>query len=77
MSCQSSAPTDILCGDEKLPVLFMAYRFVTHETMGYSLAKLMFGLELQLPVDLLTGKALGKALPALLIGLSKDKEVHH
>jgi len=42
--------------DKKLPAVLMAYRSAAHETIRHSSAKLMFGRELRLPVDLMTGK---------------------
>lgn len=40
----------------------MAHRSATHEATGYSLAMLIFGSELRLPVDLLTGMPPGEGL---------------
>jgi len=42
--------------DVKLPSLLMAYRSAQHETTIHTPAKLMFGRELRLPVDLATGR---------------------
>ncbi|ROT77825.1 hypothetical protein C7M84_003484 [Penaeus vannamei] len=42
--------------DVKLPSLLMAYRSAQHEATTHTPAKLMFGRELRLPVDLATGR---------------------
>jgi len=42
--------------DVKLPSLLMAYRSAQHEATIHTPAKLMFGRELRLPVDLATGR---------------------
>jgi hypothetical protein len=42
--------------DEYIPMLLMAYRSSTHETTGVSPCKMMFGREINLPIDLLLGK---------------------
>lgn len=42
--------------DEVLPLMMLAYRSSVHETTGYSPAKLNFGRELKLPIDLVYGQ---------------------
>ena len=42
--------------DDCLPLAMMAYRSSVHETTGESPVRLMFGREIQLPIDLLLGK---------------------
>ena len=42
--------------DCRLPALLMAYRSAEHEATSYTPARLMLGRELQLPVDLATGR---------------------
>ncbi len=41
--------------DTKLPLVMMAYRSSEHESTGMSPAMMMFGREIELPVDLLFG----------------------
>lgn len=49
--------------DVWVPYMLMAYRSAEHEATGFSPAKLMFGRELRLPVDLTTGRPPGTHLP--------------
>ena len=42
--------------DEYLPLLMMAYRSAVHESTGYSTCKMIFGREINLPLDLVIGK---------------------
>jgi hypothetical protein len=49
--------------DQRLPLFLLAYRASTHDTTGLTPAKLMFGLELQLPCDLLFGVPPDKEQP--------------
>lgn len=49
-----------MCGDErdwdeKLPYIMMAYRTSVHATTGYSPFRLMFGREVNLPIELMYG----------------------
>ncbi|XP_042228051.1 uncharacterized protein LOC121870334 [Homarus americanus] len=68
--------------DQKLPALLMAYRSATHESTGYTPAKLMPDHELWLPVDLLTGRPPDEELPEETTSYVKNlqkmlTEVHH
>ena len=42
--------------DEHIPFLMMAYRLAVHEATNCSPAKVLFGRDLQLPIDLLLGR---------------------
>lgn len=42
--------------DEYLPLLMMAYMSAVHESTGYSACKMIFGREVNLPLDLEIGK---------------------
>jgi len=42
--------------DQYVPLLMMAYRSAVHETTGVSPCQMMFGREINLPVDLVFGK---------------------
>jgi len=48
-----------------LPYLLMAYRSAEHEATGYTPARLMFGREMRLPVDLTTGRPPDENLPTV------------
>ncbi|CAG2219664.1 unnamed protein product [Mytilus edulis] len=43
--------------DKFVPILMMAYRSAEHESTGVSPCKMMYGREINLPVDLLFGKS--------------------
>ena len=43
--------------DDVLPLLMLAYRSSEHDTTGYSPARLFFGRELNLPIDVVFGKS--------------------
>ena len=49
--------------DEHLPILMMAYRSSVHTATGVTPCKLMFGREINLPVDLAIGKPSGECVP--------------
>jgi hypothetical protein len=49
--------------DERLPLFLLAYRASTHDTTGLTPARLVFGLELRLPCDLLFGAPPDKERP--------------
>lgn len=51
--------------DVKLPAMLMAYRSAVHEATDYTPARLMFGRELRLPVDLATGRPPDVSLPTV------------
>ena len=51
--------------DVWLPYLLMAYRSAEHEVTGYTAARLMFGREMRLPVDLTTGRPPSESLPTV------------
>ena len=51
--------------DAKLPALLMAYRSAEHEATTYTPARLMFGRELRLPVNLATGQPSDERVPLL------------
>jgi len=42
--------------DSHLPVLMMAYRFAVHETTSFTPCELMFGQQIDLPIDLQFGR---------------------
>lgn len=42
--------------DKYIPLLMMAYRSAVHESTGYSACKMIFGREINLPLDLVIGK---------------------
>ncbi|XP_045137379.1 uncharacterized protein LOC123519856 [Portunus trituberculatus] len=46
-----------------LPFTLMAYRFAQQEATGYTPARIMFGREMWLPLDLATGRPPGEELP--------------
>ena len=46
-----------------MPYVLLAYRSAEHEATGFTPARLMFGRELRLPVDLATGRPPGAELP--------------
>lgn len=41
--------------DQHIPLALMAYRSSVHESTGFSPSMLMFGREIELPIDLLYG----------------------
>lgn len=68
--------------DVKLPAMLMAYRSAVHEATDYTPARLMFGRELRLPVDLATGRPPDVGLPTVTSGFAAALqenlvEVHH
>lgn len=68
--------------DVKLPAMLMAYRSAVHEATDYTPARLMFGRELRLPVDLATGRPPDVGLPTVTSGFAAAlqehlAEVHH
>ena len=68
--------------DVKLPAMLMAYRSAEHEATGFSPARLMFGRELRLPVDLSTGRPPDVILPTVTSGYAAALQeslaaVHH
>jgi len=50
--------------DEWVPYMLMAYRAAEYEATGFTPSHLIFGREIQLPVDLATGKLPDERLPA-------------
>jgi hypothetical protein len=42
--------------DKHLPLFLLAYRSATHETTGHTPSMLLFGREVRLPIDLVTGR---------------------
>lgn len=68
--------------DVRLPAMLMAYRSAVHEATDYTPARLMFGRELRLPVDLATGRPPDVGLPTVTSGFAAAlqehlAEVHH
>jgi len=51
--------------DEWLPYILMAYRSAEHEATKYTPARLMFGREIRLPIDLATGRPPDEKLPTV------------
>ena len=51
--------------DVWLPYLLMAYHSAPHEATDYTPARLMFGQEMRLLVDLATGRPLDEDLPTV------------
>jgi hypothetical protein len=51
--------------DERLPISLLAYRASTHDTMGLTLASLVFGRELRLSCNLLFGAPPDKKWPTI------------
>lgn len=51
--------------DVKLPAMLMAYRSAVHEVTDFTPVRLMFGSELRLPVDLVTGRPPDMSLPTI------------
>ena len=62
--------------DVKLPTLLMAYRSAVHEATEYTPARLMFGRELRLPVDLVTGRPPDVGLPTVTSGFAAALQEH-
>lgn len=66
--------------DENLPLFLMAYRSAVHESTKETPAKLMFGRELNLPIDLLVGRPPGKTIknvPEYVRNLQTEMEKTH
>ena len=67
--------------DEHIPYLVLAYRSAIHESTGCTPAKVIFGRDLRLPVDLLLGRPEEEVL-SLAVDYTGDlceklKRVHH
>ncbi len=66
----------------KVPAMLMAYRSAVHEATDYTPARLMFGRELRLPIDLATGRPPDVCFPTVAFGYAaavqeRLAEVHH
>ena len=51
--------------DEVLPYVMMAYRSSVHESTGQSTSSMLFGHEIQLPIDLLLGEPPKEVSPSI------------
>ncbi|XP_047488455.1 uncharacterized protein LOC125038875 [Penaeus chinensis] len=51
--------------DQHLSTLLMAYRSVEHKATGYTPARMMFGKEIRLPMDVATRRPLKEELPTI------------
>ena len=67
--------------DEHIPYLMLAYRSAVHESTGCTPAKVVFGRDLRLPIDLLIGRpveeVLGPAVHYTEELCAKLERVHH